>query len=154
MQARDRGGQRYLPGMTMTDRRAFNEALIADFRANKGQVTSGPFVGSPILLLTTTGAKSGQPRIAPLVYTRDGDRYVIIASKGGAPIHPDWYHNIVKNPAATLEVGPETFQVRCIIAEPAERDRLYAAQAALMPNFKTYQEKTTRTIPVVVLERV
>jgi deazaflavin-dependent oxidoreductase (nitroreductase family) len=130
----------------------FNQKVIADFRANEGKV-GPPFEGAPMLLLTTTGAKSGQTRTTPLVYTTDGDRLVVIASKAGAPSHPAWYHNLVANPTVTLEVGKEKFQARAKVAGEDERDRLYAAQAALMPNFAEYQQKTTRRIPVVVLER-
>jgi deazaflavin-dependent oxidoreductase (nitroreductase family) len=130
----------------------FNSEIVEQFRANAGDMKSGPFKGAPLLLLGTTGAKSGQPRTNPLVYTRDGDRYVIIASKGGAPTNPDWFHNVVANPDVTLEVGPKRFPARAKVAEGEERERLYAAQAALMPNFAEYQRKTTRQIPVVVLE--
>lgn len=131
----------------------FNANLIAEFRANDGKVT-GVFAGRPLLLLTTTGAKSGQPRVSPLVYTTDGDRLVIIASKGGAPTHPDWYHNVVANPTVTVELPGDTFQARATVAEGEERQRLYDAQAALMPAFAEYQEKTTRQIPVIILERI
>jgi deazaflavin-dependent oxidoreductase (nitroreductase family) len=130
----------------------FNRQVIEEFRANGGKV-GGPFAGSPMLLLTTTGAKSGQPRTTPLVYTTDGDRIVVIASKGGAPTNPDWYRNLVANPVATVERGGETFQVRAVITEGEERQRLFDQQAALMPGFAEYQKKTTRQIPVVVLER-
>jgi deazaflavin-dependent oxidoreductase (nitroreductase family) len=131
----------------------FNQNLIAEFRANNGQVT-GMFAGAPLMLLTTTGAKSGQPRTMPLVHTRDGDNLVVIASKGGAPTNPDWYHNLKANPEATVELPGETFTVRAREATGEERDRLYAAQAAVMPNFAEYQTQTTRQIPLFVLERV
>lgn len=130
----------------------FNRRIIEEFRANGGE-TFGPFKGRNLLLLTTTGAKSGEERTTPLVYSRDGDRLVIIASMGGAPKHPAWFHNISANPEVTLEVGTEKFNARGSVAEGAERDRLYAQQAAEMPAFNEYQEKTTRRIPVVVLER-
>jgi len=132
----------------------FNHGLIDDLRAHKGVATEGRFAGRELLLLITTGAKSGQPRIAPLAFTRDGDRYVIIASKGGSPTHPDWYHNLVKNPDVTLEVRGEVFAARATTAEGEERERLFANQARQMPNFAAYQLKTSRQIPVVVLERV
>jgi deazaflavin-dependent oxidoreductase (nitroreductase family) len=135
------------------DFNAFNAQIIEQFRANGGTMTEGPFKGVPLLLLTTTGARSGKTRVNPLAYTRDGDRLVVIASKGGAPSHPDWYHNLVARPLVTVEVGRERFQARARIAEGAERDRLYAAQAQLLPAFAEYQRKTTRRIPVVVLER-
>ena len=140
--------------MTNPDPNSFNNQLIADFRASGGNLTTGPFAGSPLILLTTTGAKSGQKRTTPLVHTRDGGKYVIIASKAGAPTNPDWYHNILKNPTVTIEVGAEKFEATASVAEPAERDRLYAAQAALMPNVAEYETKTDRKIPVVVLERI
>jgi deazaflavin-dependent oxidoreductase (nitroreductase family) len=132
----------------------FNEEIIEQFRTNNGTMVSGMFKGAPLLLLTTTGARSGQTRINPLAYTRDGDRYVVIASKGGAPTHPDWYHNVVAHPEVTIEVGPDRFQARASVPEGAERDRLYDAQAAVMPGFAEYQRNTTRRIPVVVFNRI
>ncbi len=131
----------------------FNQQLISEFRSNGGKV-SGMFAGSPLLLLTSRGAKSGELRTTPLVYTRDGERLVIVASKGGAPTNPAWYHNLVTNPTATIELGDETFEARASVAEGEERDRLFDAQATLMPNFADYQRKTSRRIPVVVLERI
>ena len=133
---------------------AMTTALITDFRANGGEVTSGPFAGRPVLLLTTKGAKSGQPRLAPVVYSRDGDHYVVVASKGGSPTHPAWYHNLLANPIVTVEVGGETFEARAWVTEEAERDRLFEQRAATNPNFAEYQRRTTRVIPVVVLERL
>ncbi len=130
----------------------FNQQVIAEFRANEGKV-GGPFAGSPMVLLTTTGAKSGKERTSPLVYTTDGDRIVIIASKAGAPTSPDWYYNLVANPTVTVEIGTERFQAHATVAEGAERDRLFNQQATQMPGFAEYQTKTTRVIPVVVLER-
>jgi deazaflavin-dependent oxidoreductase (nitroreductase family) len=131
----------------------FNQKIITEFRANGGKV-GPPFEGSPMLLLTTTGARSGKQRVNPLVYTRDGERYVIIASKAGAPEHPHWFHNLVANPAVTIEVGTETFEARASVAQGGERERLYAAQAEQMPVFKEYAAKAGREIPVVLLERV
>ena len=131
-----------------------NAAVIEDFRAHSGVVSSGPFAGRPVLLLTTTGAKTGAPRLVPLVYSCDGDRLVIVASKAGAPTNPAWYLNIVANPTVTVEVGVETFQARATVAEGAERDRLYAQHAAQHPNFVGYQERTERRIPVITLERL
>jgi deazaflavin-dependent oxidoreductase (nitroreductase family) len=131
----------------------FNRNLIDEFRANKGAVT-GVFENSPLLLLTTTGARSGNRHTTPLVFTRDGDRLVIIASKGGAPTHPAWYHNLVANPVVTIELPDETFDARARVATGEERTRLFDAQAALMPNFNDYQAKTQREIPVIVLDRV
>ncbi len=131
----------------------FNQKLIEEYRETQGNV-SGMFAGRPLLLLTTVGAKSGEPRTQPLVYSTDGDRIVIIASKGGADTNPAWYHNLVANPEATIELGAETFQARAIKAEGAERQRLYDAQATLMPTFAEYAQKTTREIPVFALERI
>ncbi|HYW25325.1 MAG TPA: nitroreductase family deazaflavin-dependent oxidoreductase [Terriglobales bacterium] len=136
-----------------TDFATFNRNLIDHFRANAGEIKEGIFKGAPILLLTTKGAKSGTTYTTPLVYTRDGDRLVIIASKGGAPSNPAWYHNLVANPAVTLEVGPDRYEATATVAQGAERDRLFDAQATLMPNFAQYQRNTTRRIPVVVLAR-
>jgi deazaflavin-dependent oxidoreductase (nitroreductase family) len=137
----------------LTSPNNYNQSLIEEFRATNGKVT-GDFAGRPLLLLTTTGAKSGQPRVSPLVYTTDGDRIIIIASKGGAPTNPDWFRNVVANPTVTVELPGETFQARATVVEGAERQRLYDAQAALMPAFAEYQQKTTRQIPVVILERI
>lgn len=136
----------------MSDYQAFNQALIAEFRANGGKV-GGQFAGRPLLLLSTVGVRSGLTRTSPLAYTTDGERYVIIASKGGAPSHPDWYHNLVANPLVTVEVGTEQFQARATIAEGEERTRLFDKMAAQMPGFAEYQRKVERQIPVVVLER-
>ncbi len=136
----------------MTSQNDFNERIIAEFRANEG-VVGGPFAGAPMLLLTTTGAKSGQPRTTPLVYLPDGDRWVIIASKGGAPQNPGWYHNLIAHPDVTIEVGTETIPVTAREIRGTERDRLYAEQARLRPAFAEYQAKTSRKIPVIALER-
>ena len=135
--------------MPQTD---FNLKIIEEFRANGGE-TFGPFKGRPLLLLTTTGAKSGETHTMPLVYSKDGERYVVIASMGGAPKHPAWYFNVKANPKVTLEVGTEKFQATATIAEGAERDRLYEKQAEAMPAFNDYEAKTVRVIPVVDLER-
>ena len=130
----------------------FNKNLIADLRANQGQATSGPFRGGSVLILTTTGAKSGETRENPLAYTRTGDDFVVIASKGGAPTHPAWFHNLLANPEVKVEVLGETIPVRARVAEGEEHQRLFDAQAAVMPGFADYQRKTTRKIPVIVLE--
>ncbi|MEX0749260.1 MAG: nitroreductase family deazaflavin-dependent oxidoreductase [Dehalococcoidia bacterium] len=130
----------------------FNKQIMAEFHANQGKV-GGPFAGADILILTSTGARTGQTRWNPLVYTRDGDRFVIVASKGGAPASPDWYHNLVANPSAVIEVGTDVISVEASIARGAERDRLYAGHAAKMPQFLEYAKKTNRTIPVIVLTR-
>jgi len=130
----------------------WNRAIIDEFRANGGKV-GGQFAGAPLLVLTTTGAKTGKQRTHPLVYLPDGDRLIVFASKGGAPTSPDWYHNLVAHQTATVEVGNESFDVKATELTGEARDRIFAKQAELMPGFAEYQEKTTRTIPVVVLER-
>ncbi len=131
----------------------FNQTVIAEFHANGGKV-GGPFANTPLLLLTTIGAKSGQPRTTPLAYITDGDHFIIIASKAGAPTNPDWYHNLLANPVVTVEIGDERFQARAVVAEGQERKRLYAQMAARLPQFAEYQQKTSRQIPAVVLERI
>src|SRR5688572_3225528 len=125
--------------------KAFNAALIEEFRANGGKV-GGRFEGRPVLLLTTTGAKSGRRLTFPLVYLQDGDRRLIFASKAGSPKHPDWYHNLVANPTVTVEVGADTYEAKAVVITGEERDQLYAKQVAAMPTFGDYQEKTTRII--------
>ncbi len=130
-----------------------NQEVIREFRANQGKV-SGPMEGMPILLLTMTGAKSGRTLTRPLCYSRDGDRLVIIASYGGAPRNPPWYHNLIANPLVTVEVGTEKFKARAAESSGAERQRLFEAQARLMPFFNDYQQKTRRQIPVLTLTRV
>jgi deazaflavin-dependent oxidoreductase (nitroreductase family) len=133
--------------------RSFNDNLAEEFRANRGQV-GGVFAGVPLLLLTTTGAKSGQPRTSPLAYSVDGGRLVIIASLGGAPRNPAWYFNLVTNPLAIVEVGTERYEVQATEAKGPERDRLYEQQAEQLPVFKEYVKKTSRVIPVFVLDRL
>lgn len=137
----------------MADPSDFNQQLIEEYRATDGKVT-GVFAGRPLMLLTTTGAKSGQPRTAPLVYTTDGDDLVVIASKGGAPTNPAWYHNLRAQPLVTIELGADRFQAQARVTEGQERERLYANQAEQMPAFADYQRNATREIPVVVLKRV
>ncbi len=131
----------------------YNKKIIEEYRTNGGKV-GGQFAGSPLLLLTTTGAKSNLPRTTPLVYSRDGEHLLIAASKAGAPTNPDWYHNLVAHPEVTIELGTERFQARASVPQGAERDRLYNGIAAQMPGFAEYQKNTTRVIPVVVLERL
>lgn len=135
--------------MAITD---FNQKIIEEFRTNDGRV-GGPFRGAPLLLLHSTGAKSGAERVNPLAYGTDGDRFVVFGSKGGADDHPDWFHNLRAHPDATIEVGAETIPVRAHVAEGDERERLWTRQKELMPGFADYEQKTTRQIPVVVLER-
>ena len=131
----------------------FNNQLISEFRDNEGKV-GGMFAGAPLLLLTTTGAKSGRSHVVPLAYTVDNDHYVVIASKGGAASHPDWFHNLRANPEVTVEMGSESFPARAAIPEGAERQRLFDQMAEQMPNFAAYQRNTTRQIPVITLERM
>jgi deazaflavin-dependent oxidoreductase (nitroreductase family) len=138
--------------MTDIDFNEFNRGIIEDFRANGGKV-GGPFAGAPMILVTHTGAKSGKTYTTPLVYTTDGDRLVIIASKGGSPENPAWFHNLVANPNVEVEVGDERFAAVASVTEGEERQRLFDQQAELMPNFDEYAKATTRTIPVVVLTR-
>jgi deazaflavin-dependent oxidoreductase (nitroreductase family) len=126
----------------------FNDKIIAEFRANSG-VVGPPFAGAPMVLLTSTGARSGKPHTTPLVNYADGDRVYVFASMGGAPKHPAWYHNVVANPGVTVERGAEKYTAKARVLEGAERDDIYARQAALIPTFGDYQQKTTRTIPVV-----
>jgi deazaflavin-dependent oxidoreductase (nitroreductase family) len=140
----------------MSDMRRFldhNQRIIDEFRANGGVVTLHP-VGASLLLLTTTGAQSGRMHTTPLAYTREGDHYIIIASTGGAPTNPAWYHNLVAHPEVTVEVAHETFQAQASVAEGVERERLYTQMAAQMPLFAEHQRNTTRQIPVVILARV
>lgn len=135
-----------------SDWNAFNRGVIEEFRANEGKVGGG-FAGAPMILITHIGAKSGKAYTSPLVYSMDGDKPVIIASKGGAPDDPQWFRNLLSNPEVTVEIGTDKYPGRARVAEGAERDRLFNAQAALMPNFAEYATKTTRVIPVVVIER-
>ena len=131
----------------------FNAQVIAEFRANAGKV-GGYFAGANMLLLHTVGAKSGQARINPMVYVADGDRLVVIASKGGADSNPDWYYNLLANPLVTVEVGTEQFQARATaVTDEPERSRLYAKMVEHRSGFAEYEQKTGRKIPAVVLER-
>jgi len=128
----------------------FNRAVIEEFRANDGKV-GGPFEGAPVLLLTSTGAKSGKHRTTPVMYLPDGERMVIFASLAGAPNNPAWYHNLLANPSASVEVGPETVEVDAVETSGEERERLFRRQAELYPQFAEYEQKTTRQIPVIAL---
>jgi deazaflavin-dependent oxidoreductase (nitroreductase family) len=129
----------------------WNSKIIAEFRANGGQV-GGPFEGAPLLLLHTTGARSGQERVNPLMYRPDGDRLVIFASKAGADTNPDWFHNLRAHPQVSVEVGGETRAVRAHVAEGDERHQLWEAHKRDWPGFADYETKTQRQIPVVILE--
>jgi deazaflavin-dependent oxidoreductase (nitroreductase family) len=131
----------------------WNKKIIEEFRANEGKV-GGMFAGQPLVLLTTTGAKSGRRLTSPLMYNTDGDRVLVFASKGGAPSNPAWYHNLLANPRVTVEQGTETYEATATEVTGAERDRLYAHHAAQFPQFAEYEQKTTRKIPVIALERV
>jgi deazaflavin-dependent oxidoreductase (nitroreductase family) len=128
----------------------FNSGIVEEFRANGGKV-GGMFEGKPLLLLHNVGARSGDEYVTPLVYLADGDRYLIFASKGGAPVNPGWYHNLKAEPNVSIEVGAETIDVVAEEATGAERDRLYAIQEERLPQFAEYAQKTDRKIPVVVL---
>lgn len=131
----------------------FNRRLIEEFRANGGKV-GGQFANAPLLLLTTTGAKSGRAHTTPLAYTKDGDRLVVLASKAGAPNNPAWYHNLIAHPEVTIELGSERFKVKAVITTGEDRQRLFNNQAKQIPVFADYQKKTTRQIPVIVLEKI
>jgi len=134
------------------DMNAWNRQIMEEFHANAGKV-GGPFEGIPLLLLTTTGARSGQRRKTPVGYMPDGDRLVIFATRGGLPTNPGWYYNLLAHPEATVEVGTETFEVTAVVLTGEERDRLYARQVERAPVFAEYQAKTTRKIPVIALHR-
>lgn len=136
----------------MSDVNDWNTRIIEEFRANGGQV-GGQFEGAPMLLLHTTGAKSGKDRVNPMMYLDlDGHRYVF-ASKAGADTHPDWYRNLVAHSQVSVEAGTETYEATAVPLEGDERDRVYAEQARRYPGFAEYQAKTPRVIPVVELTR-
>ena len=137
----------------MTDVNSWNEQIIAEFRANEGKL-GGRFEGAPVLLLHTTGAKSGLERINPMMYQRVGDATAVFASKAGAPTNPDWYHNLVAHPEVTVEFGSETVPMIASVAGKDERDAIWERQKEQFPNFAEYEEKTDRVIPVVLLNRV
>jgi deazaflavin-dependent oxidoreductase (nitroreductase family) len=137
----------------MSEAADWNSNVVKEFRENGGKV-GGMFEGSPMIIVHTIGAKSGTERPTPLVYFGEGERIFVFASKGGAPENPAWYHNLVANPRVKVEVGTETFDVNARVLTGAERDEYFEKQAAVMPNFAEYARKTTRTIPVVELERV
>ena len=135
--------------------RDFNSNLIQDLRANQGRASSGPFKGADVLILTTTGAKTGKPRENPLAFSSENGDYVVVASKGGAPTNPAWYHNLVANPVVTVEALGETFKARArVIDGEHDYERLYREHARKMPGFNEYRQRTSRRIPVIVLERV
>jgi deazaflavin-dependent oxidoreductase (nitroreductase family) len=132
---------------------AWNLNVIEEFRANAGMI-GGNFEGAPMLLLHTTGAKSGQERINPIMYLEEDGRIYVFASKAGAVSHPDWYYNLTAHPEVSVEVGTETFKANAASVDKAERDRIYAKQVELFPGFGEYEKKTTRLIPVVELARL
>jgi deazaflavin-dependent oxidoreductase (nitroreductase family) len=137
----------------MSDAEAWTRNTMADLRANNGTPSFGPLKGRPLAIMTTKGAKSGQDRTVIVTYHRDGDAYVIAATKGGSPENPDWYHNLAAHPEATFEAGGETFQVTARQATGDERQRLYDEHAQLYPEFGKYPSMVSRVIPVFVLTR-
>ena len=137
----------------MSEGSDWNAAIIEEFRANGGRV-GGQFEGAPLLLLHSVGARSGKERVNPMMYQAVGDAYAVFASKGGAPFNPDWYHNLVANPEATVEVGAITVEVRARTAQGAERDTIWETQKERYPGFADYEASTTRQIPLVMLEPV
>ena len=132
----------------------FNTNLIKQIRANRGEVKEGPFAGRNVLILSTKGAKSGEERATPLVYSWENGHHVIVASKGGAPTHPSWYHNLRAHPEVTVEAGGEKFKARARVIGDEEYERLYKQHADENPSFWDYRTKTSRKIPVIVLERI
>jgi deazaflavin-dependent oxidoreductase (nitroreductase family) len=130
-----------------------NQKIIEEFRANAGKV-GGRFEGRTLLLLHTKGAKSQSERINPVAYVKDDGRFVVIASKGGAPTNPNWYYNILAHPQVSIEVGTEKYQARAKVAEEPERTRLYDKMVEMIPSFDEYRHKTKRVIPVIVLTPV
>lgn len=135
----------------MPDTNDWNSKTIAEFRANAGKV-GGPFEGAPLLLLRSTGARTGKERVHPMMYQAVGDTYAVFASKGGAPTNPDWYHNLLAHPVATIEVGTEIKRVRARVANDDEREPIWATQKRRYPGFADYEANTDRQIPVVILE--
>ncbi|WKU04483.1 nitroreductase family deazaflavin-dependent oxidoreductase [Micromonospora sp. HUAS LYJ1] len=130
----------------------WNDKIVSEFRANGGEV-GGQFAGAPLLLLHTVGARSGQPRVNPMMYQKlDGGGYAVFASKAGAPTNPDWYHNLLVHPHVRAEIGTETVELVARVATGEEREGIWNAQKAAYPGFADYERKTTRQIPVVVLE--
>jgi len=131
----------------------WNDKIIKEFRANAGRV-GGSFEGAPLLLLHSTGAKSGRERVNPMMYRKVGDAWAVFASKAGADTNPDWYHNLLANPRAQIEVGTDSFEVTARTATDDEREPIWSAQKADYSGFAGYEQKTSRQIPVVILEQV
>lgn len=129
----------------------WNEKIIAEFRAHGGQV-GGQFAGAPLLLLHTVGARSGRPRVNPMMYQKLDGGYAVFASKAGAPTNPDWYHNLLAHPRVRAEIGTDTVELVARVTAGDERERIWSAQKAAYPGFADYEQQTTRQIPVVVLE--
>jgi deazaflavin-dependent oxidoreductase (nitroreductase family) len=136
----------------MAERQDWNRRTIEEFRARGGKV-GGPFEGAPLLLLHHTGARTGTVRVNPMMYQAIEGGFAVFASKGGSPTNPDWYHNLVANPRAQVEVGTETFDVIARVARGEERERIWTTQRERFPGFAEYEKRTTRQIPVVILER-
>jgi deazaflavin-dependent oxidoreductase (nitroreductase family) len=139
---------------TTAEETTWNESIMADFRAHGGQITQGRLKGASVLLMTSIGAKSGQPRIVPVAYHRDGGAYVVVGSNSGRADQPAWLENVRKNPVVTVEVGTEKFPAHARIAEGPERRRLLDARIAAIPQFGAYEKMTSRELPVLVLERI
>jgi deazaflavin-dependent oxidoreductase (nitroreductase family) len=133
---------------------SWNDGIMADFHAHSGQITEGRLAGARLLLMTTTGAKTGLPRTAPVGYHLDGARYVVVGSNSGRDTQPAWLANVAKNPIVTVEVGTEKFQARATITSGAERRRLLDERIAAIPQFGVYETMTKRELPVLVLERI
>lgn len=136
----------------ITDPNEYNRLTVEEFRANNGK-TFGDFEGRPILLLTTTGAKTGEERVNPLIYADYGDRLIVTAAAGGQPNHPAWYHNIVANPRVRVEVGEEDFVIDAVVTSGEDRAAIFAERCASSPAFNEYQAKTSREIPIIALHR-
>ena len=137
----------------MTEATDWNSKIIAEFRTSGGRV-GGQFEGAPLLLLHTVGAKSGQERVNPVMYQAVADNFAVFASKAGAPTNPDWYHNLLANPRVSAEIGTQTIEADARVADEQERDPIWAAQKQAYPGFADYEQKTTRQIPVVILDPV
>jgi deazaflavin-dependent oxidoreductase (nitroreductase family) len=136
----------------LAEGRDWNQRIIDEFRENGGKI-GGPFEGAPLLLLHSTGARSGKIRVNPMMYQCVRDAYAVFASKAGADTNPDWFHNLVANPEASVEVGTETFDVTARVAEGSERERIWTKQKRNYPGFADYEKGASRQIPVVILER-
>lgn len=135
----------------MSERQDYNAQIIEEFRANGGKV-GGPFEGFPLLLLHSTGAKTGHERVNPLAYRRVGDAFAVFGSAAGSDKNPDWFHNLVAHPKAKVEVGTDVLDVNARVAPPPEREQIWERQKADVPAFADYEAKTSRQIPVVLLE--